>query len=208
MWQDVANITREDGDGRYEFDKEEKMPYLLRLEMERTRRKIRDYLCNVFAGYEFEIVKGKSVMRGPGHLTALEWIEQDYRNCYHYNQELGRRGGDEYAFNSKSADGGKVTHGAKVYTTDYNGRIIVGTAYYNINNMWWVVSGKYGLRNKASFEIYTSHPGDLKRKRNDRTRLNRLESEMKKAVAVMDFKRADALKPLLLDARQKGETTA
>ncbi len=52
MWQDVTPSENRNG-GQYDFDKEKRMPYVLRLEMERTRRSIRDYLCNVFTGYEF-----------------------------------------------------------------------------------------------------------------------------------------------------------
>ena len=44
------------------------MPYLLRLEMERTRRRIRDYLCAVFSGYRFD-------PKDP------EWIASRLKDC-------------------------------------------------------------------------------------------------------------------------------
>lgn len=52
MWQELHNVSNRNG-GRYDFDKEQRMPYLLRLQMEASRRRLRDYLVNVFDGYVF-----------------------------------------------------------------------------------------------------------------------------------------------------------
>lgn len=193
MWQDVANVGHPKG-GKYDFDKERRMPYLLRLEMERTRRRIRDYLCNVFEGYAFA---PPALPRGFGALTALEWIEQDTRACWHYKPELGRRDGEDRSYNSQSADGDCVRHGARVWTTDGKGRVITGIAHYNINNMWWVVTGKYDCRNVASFAIYTRPPAELRLKRNARLRRQRLERELAQAAKAMKFERAAVLRDLL-----------
>ncbi|WP_017339212.1 hypothetical protein [Pseudomonas fluorescens] len=45
FFQSVNTPDRADHGGRYQSDKEKHMPYLVRLEMERTRSRIRDYLC-------------------------------------------------------------------------------------------------------------------------------------------------------------------
>ncbi|MCG7598367.1 hypothetical protein MHM84_01040 [Halomonas sp. McH1-25] len=196
MWQDVANGENPNG-GRYDFGKEKRMPYLLWLEMERTRRRLRTYLCNIFFGYEFKDAKndGRNENRGPGALTAMEWVEACWRTSWHFK-------GDTSAYkisdcNRKSADGKLIEHGQRVFFTDRKGRMNTGIAYYNINNMWWVVSGKYGVSNEASFSIYVDSPGDLRRKRNEDLRRKRLEGEMAKAVNAMDFKRAETLKQIL-----------
>lgn len=193
MWQDVANREHPKS-GKYDYRKEARMPYLLKLEMERTRRRIRDYLCNVFDGYVFESIKQP---RGPFGLTARAWIEQEVSRCWHYRPELGRRGGEGHGYNNKSADGCPVTHGARVWTVDYKGRVITGEAFYNINNMWWVITGRYDCRNVASFEIYTKCPDDLRTKRNARLRQQRLEGEMASAVKMMEFERAAVLRDIL-----------
>lgn len=193
MWQDVANVSNPNG-GRHDFEKERRMPYLLRLEMERTRRRIRDYLCHVFDGYVFA---PPTLPRGFGALTALEWIEQDNRACWHYKPELGRRDGEDRSYNNTSADGDCVRHGGRVWTTDWKGRVITGTAYYNINNMWWVVTGKYDCRNVASFQIHTRPPADLRVKRNATQRRQRLERELALAAKAMNFERATVLRDLL-----------
>lgn len=88
MWQDVANGENSNG-GRYDFDKEKRMPYLLHLEMQRTRNRLRDYLCNVFSGYEFKDNSPNANRRGPGGLTAMEWIDRDIRSTGHFVEELG-----------------------------------------------------------------------------------------------------------------------
>lgn len=196
MWQDVANGENPNG-GRYDFDKEKRMPYLLRLEMERTRRRLRAYLCNVFSGYEFNDTKkdGRREKRGPGALTAMEWVEACWATSWHFKGDTNTYQISDY--NRKSADGKLIEHGQRVYFADRKGRMSTGIAYYNINNMWWVVSGKYEVNNEASFELYVDNPGDLRRKRNERLRRKRLERELAKAIKVMDFRRAEILKGVL-----------
>lgn len=194
MWQDVQNGVNRNG-GKYDFDKEQRMTYLQRLEMERIRRRIRDYLCNVFTGYDFQ--PPREPKRGPTGVTALEWIIAHYKQSWHYKPELGRPDGDENSYNNRSTEGGVVTHGARVWFTDYHGRICTGTAYYNINNMWWVVTGKYDVRNIASFEIYASQPDNLRIKRNGDRRRKQVERELQKAIDAMNFERALVLRDVL-----------
>lgn len=206
FFQSVNAPDRPDYEGRYQSDKEFHMPYLLRLEMERTRRRIRDYLCGVFTGYRFEPKKlGRMSARGLRGLTALEFVQACYSESFHFKGdwpkwlELHSRDGLVGCFNSnrKTADGALLEHGQRVYFKDRKGRICTGIAYYNINNMWWVASGKYAVTNMASFELHVESPGDLRRKRNDSTRRKRLEAELAKAIGVMDFRRAETLRSIL-----------
>lgn len=189
MFQNVNAPTRPDHGGRYEHNHESLMPYTMRLEMERTRRRIRDYLCNVFTGYQFEVPNLKR-----GGATALELIEQHYRESWHFKGDVSAYRISDY--NNKGADGGRIEHGARVWFADRKGRIVTATAYYNINNMWWVFTGKYDYTNMADFEIYTSQPENLRVKRNSDQRRHRLEREMSNAVAKKDFERAAALRDI------------
>jgi hypothetical protein len=200
MFQSVNAPDRPDHDGRYQSDLEGHMPYVMRLEMERTRRRIRDYLCNVFAGYLF---KQPSAKRGPTGLTALEYIQADVRACWHYGKEIDRRSGEDSCGNNRSADGSIVKHGARVWFADYKGRICTGTAFYNINNMWWVITGRYDARNVASFEIYARRPDYLRVKRNAARRRKRLEAELANAVKTMKFERAAQLRDILFRGDQQ-----
>ena len=198
FYQDVYNIDREDGKGKYCFDKFDRMPYLMQLEFRRTVNRLTNYLQNVF-GYPIKSKTGKSAKCGPGYLTAYEWIKQDWEQCYHYSPEVGHRPITS-DHNRKTADGQLLQHGQRCYTTDYKGRVIAGTAYYNINNMWWVVSGKYGRDNKSCSEIYATAPDNIRQKRNERRRRGRLESILSDAVKRMDFLKAHLIKSILFGA--------
>lgn len=197
VWQGVNTPNRPDHGGRYEPSKEAVMPYLLRLEMERTRRRLSKYLCNVFDGYEFRSHRndGRMEKRGPGALTAMEWVKGVWRSSWHFQGDTSTYKISDY--NRGSADGLQVEHGQRVYFADRKGRMCTGIAYYNINNMWWVVTGKYGVTNEASHHLYVEQPPDLRRKRNERLRRCRLESELAKAIKAMNFQRAEVLKGIL-----------
>jgi hypothetical protein len=105
-------------------------------------------------------------------------------------------------YNGKSKDGERIEHGATVWFADAKGRICRGTAYYNLNNMWWVVPSADELRNLSSGEIYCHVPADLRTKKNERQRRGRLEAELATAVRRMDFRRAEVLKEILFGKAQ------
>lgn len=196
MWQDVTPSENPNG-GQYDYDKEKRMPYVLRLEMERTRRRIRDYLCNVFSGYEFEPPRYPPM--GLIGLTAEEKAKHDRQTSGHYKPSLDRA---EISMESNAIarDGGTIVHGAKVWAIGRKGRIITGTAYYDLNNNWQIVTGRYGLTTCHTGEIFTKRPDDLRKKRNERQRRKRLEGLLADAVKAMDFDRAKVLKGILWPA--------
>lgn len=194
MFQNVNAPNRPDHDGQFEWNKELIMPYPLKLEMERTRRRIAAYLSNVFTGYKLQ--KSDPHM-GFNGVTALEWIQHDTRKCWHYNKDIDRRSGEDLGHNNQSADKAIIKHGQKVWTTDHKGRIRFGTSYYNINNMWWVVTGKYERLNKANFEIFVNQPKDLRTKLNHKQKKQRLQELLKKSIEAMNFEKAAILRDIL-----------
>lgn len=196
MWQDVTPSENPNG-GKYDFDKLERMPYVLRLEVERTRRRIRDYLCNVFTDYTMSTRRPSK--RIPGE-TAIEsisrsWAENE-RSTPDKWEAYARKKAVEDVYNNKARDGVVIQHGQKVYTTDFKGRWLVGQAYAD-GGMWYVVTGPYTYERKSSNEISTTPPPDLRVKNNKRRAREKLERELQKAVAAMDFKRAAVLKGIL-----------
>ncbi|PNG32232.1 hypothetical protein A1395_22260 [Pseudomonas protegens] len=201
MFQNVNAPDRPDHDGRYQGEKEKHMPYLMRLEMERTRRRIRAYLCNVFSGYYFdeEWMHKHERKVGPGHLTAIERIQLHYENSWHFKGADWDKykSGSWMGNNVKSADGKMLEHGQTVWFTDYEGRWQRGTALYNINNMWWVVTGPFSYTNECCRELYTTPPEHPRVKENQERRRSRLESLMSQAAKKLDFKRAEVLKNIL-----------
>jgi len=201
MWQGINCPTRPDHGGRYESNKEACMPYVLRLEMERTRRRIRDYLCAVFSGYEFDSEK-RSIYRKPLQFTAMERIHQHYAESSHFRGDMAdylkRNGYDRLpGYNAKSADVQVLEHGQRVWTTDHKGRWVEGTALYNINNMWWVVLGRYDYTNKACFDLRATPPENPRVKQNESQRRKRLEGLLADATKAMNFERAAVLRDIL-----------
>jgi len=62
---------------------------------------------------------------------------------------------DEYdkTENSKNANGELLNCGERRKCKDLNGVARVGRIYHNINNMWWVIVGKYDYYNVPSYNI-------------------------------------------------------
>ncbi|MOA37309.1 hypothetical protein D3C78_1588880 [compost metagenome] len=90
-----------------------------------------------------------------------------------------------------------------VYAQDYTGRIVTGNAYYCLNGNWTIVTGRYGkIHSVWHKQIWVNSPGDLRRKRNECARRKRLEGELAKAVAAMDFRRAETLRRILWPAQE------
>lgn len=196
FFQNVANVKNPHGN-EYDFDIMDRMPYLLRLQTIAAISKIAVHLHGQH-GYIFCNRKLRSRDLGKGGITAIDFIKDDYANSWHLDKTLGYPGGSESSYNNKSADGNKVTHGATVWTKDSNGRRwIRGIAYYNINNMWWVVTGKYSLRNVPSFRIHTHQPDNLRHKQNQKTQRAALEKLLLRAMANLDFARASLLRTKL-----------
>lgn len=193
MFQNVNAPDRPDNDGRYQYDKEKHMPYRLRLEMERTRRRIRNYLCNVFAGYTFQPDRPKL---GPNGVTALEYAAHDRQSSGHYIAELDRarigNTGEDI-----SADGHQLENGTRVYAMLHNGRMVAGTAFYSLNGQWQIVTGRYAMHVVYCKSIWIDNPGNLRQRRDRGQRRKRLESELSSAIKAMNFERAAVLRDIL-----------
>lgn len=186
FWQGVNTPTRPDHGGRYE--KIEAMPYLLRLEMNRTRNRIARYLTAVFSGYIIEDVQTPL----PLQLTAMEKINRNYAASWHFKGYWAEylANGNVQPSNRKSADGTLLEHGQPVWLRDYHGRWMQGTAYYNINNMWWVVLGRYAYTNRGSHELHTTQPPDLRSKDNRKRAIHSLRELLRTAIDSAEFERA------------------
>jgi hypothetical protein len=197
MWQDVTPSKNSNG-GRYDFDKEPRMPYLLRVEMERTRRRIRDYLCNVFTDYAFEESKPKLGFNG---VTAIEYAARDRRDSCHYVPELDRARISN-SDDDRSADGFQLENGTPVYAIKRDGRVISGIAFYSLNGNWQIVTGRYDLDYVWHNQVYVKSPGNVRMKRNADRRRKRLEDEMARAVKAMRFERAAQLRDILFPGDQ------
>lgn len=190
IWSDNYQGTNRNGN-RYGFGNPSMMPYLTRKRVEAEHRAIA-----AWASKKFETTISRAPKRPP-QIPALDFLALQYASSWHSDKTLGRPV-CSMAYNCKSADGAPVEHGATVWFLGRDGRFRRGRAYYNINNMWWVIESKHSITNIASHEIYMSQPADLRtRRRNARRRRQRLEDELSKATRDMRFERAAALRDVL-----------
>lgn len=190
VWAETWPIDNPNG-RRHDFHKRNRMRFLDQVRFDLETRKVLDWLrdrADVTVTH-----RDHTVQIRPGALDAMAAIQRDYASSCHSDKVLGRPICSQ-PYNSRSADGGTVEHGATVWFADGKGRLCRGVAYYNINNMWWVVTDRYGRHNRASAELYIRTPDDLRRKRNARARRRRLEQELKAAILRSDFRRAELLK--------------
>lgn len=197
FFQNVNAPDRPDHEGRYQFDKEKHMPYTMLLELRRTRLKIRDYLCNVFSGYKFTTDRhdGRTNKRGPDNLTADEWIDGCYQTSWHFKGDPEKDPISDY--NSRCGDGTNLKHTQRVWFIDYYGRVGTGIAYYNINNMWWIKTGRYDVSNISTCDICSSCPENPRVKRNARRRSSALNGELQKAIDKENYERAIVIRDIL-----------
>jgi hypothetical protein len=191
FWSTKAPQTNRCG-RRYDFDKMARMHHIDRLRVELEFRRVVRWL---------ETIARVKVSRSDSRdMPAMQRIEKRYAETCHTDKALGRPN-CKYDDQRKSKDGVLLEQGQTVWLADNRGRIIRGTAYYNINNMWWVIAGGK-LLNHGSHDLYTSPPSDLRIKQNERGRRNRLERELSVAVERMDFQRAQLLKQILFGREQ------
>lgn len=197
FFQSINTPDRADHEGRYQNDLEKHMTYLMRLEMQRTRNRITKYLCSVFTDYHLNPEHFGPLVVGPDGMTALEWKDHNTRKSGHYNAELGHAPIHSKC-NETARDGGTIKHGATVWYKDWRTkRMFQGTAYYDLNTAWYLVSGKYGHSVVHTNDIYTIQPENLRSRLSHGDREKRLNSEMNKAVKEMRFERAAQLRDIL-----------
>lgn len=148
FYQDVRHENR--NGGFYDFDKLEKMPYLIRKQYELTESKLMDY----FTGKGFSVSYQENRMRGKSYI-----INDYIRSCHHPQKawfRLEEVDGQtpEYECNTKDRDGKILHNGETKYFRDWSGYLCRGVVYYNIGNMWWVLLPDGNVRNRACFDLF------------------------------------------------------
>ena len=192
FFQNIHNVSNRSG-GRYDFDKLSRMPYLM-------RKTVQLALARLVAGlretFDVTVTEPTPARPSPDGLTAEQWVERRSRESGHFRPELGRA--DWHGeYNRRTADSQVLEQGCIVYFTDPKGRWQTGRAYYNLNSMWWVVSGRYAVTNKPCHELWCTRPEFLRKKDNRSYSLKRIEKLITAAVSKQDFLRAHALSQVL-----------
>jgi len=206
FWEDINDHSADNSNGgRYIFDKESKMPYRQRCRVRATKIKILKFLTDF---HDYELRDGSKPIL-PRRITGMEFLKKSYKESWHHDEDIYSEKNSETSYhNSRSADGDVVKHGQKVWTTDYSGRWISGIAFRNLNNMWWVLCGKWDKYNKASFDIYCHLPIDIKNRMPKDVRVKKLKSHLAKAISAEDFLKCHALKQALNEISEEQKMVA
>jgi hypothetical protein len=192
FWENINDHTKENSNGgRYIFNREAVMPQLALMRLRACKSIISKHLEKHFGA-----TLGESCsLIIPKPKLVMDLINADNKKCWHYKPELGRRDWNSDS-NRKSGEGQLLEEGMRVYCRDYSGRWVTGVTRYNINNMWWVVTGRYDRLNVASWSIYQVAPADPRETGSKKRRL-KLENLMAKSVKNLDFTKAQIFKDLL-----------
>lgn len=142
--------------GYYDFNKFEKMPYLMQKRFQMLRTKITQFLTDL--DY---VDRTKSETR-----FAVDFIKADYVHSCHKPQtsmdfDLSEIDGiGVKSIDGKDRDGKQILNGQIKYFRNTDGYLMRGKVYHNTSNMWWVILNKTELSNVASFELFDLTPAD------------------------------------------------
>lgn len=172
FFQNVNAPNRPERGGRHEHNKQNLMPYLILLEMKRTRNRIKKMIMD---NYDFTFEddfkrKSRFDIVGPEGLTAYEWIQEDYKHEGLTIEKLEESHGYNSTYNNQSADKKRLIQGQQVWFYDRKKRLNLGKVYYRSNSMWWVVTGKYGYGIESSHSLYVEKPHGVREKGNKNIR--------------------------------------
>lgn len=180
--------------GFYDFNKLEKMPYLIRLQYTKYMNKIVQFVAS---NYDVENTTKKN------YKMAEDKIKADYVTSWHHQQtnmnfnlsNLDGQMPDKH--NSLDRDKKIIRNGDIKYFRNYDGRIYRGKVYHNINNMWWVILNKYEITNCACFELFDLTPEDYL----GRQKIPRIPESYKNRM--MEVKKTSS-KELINELRRRG----
>ncbi|PUA17309.1 hypothetical protein [Glaciimonas sp. PCH181] len=181
------NVVRENrAGGEYDFDKREKMPFLIGMQYELERAKIATLMAGL--GYALQV---KVKRQGMAEIThRRDELAEQHRGIYDKQPE---------SRNSTTATKDTVRDGDAIYFRNHDKRWFSGTAYYHINNMWWVLLPCGEVMNIASFELrHTAPEAGLKGQHfNDDDRKKKQMAAIHQAVARKNMRKIEVLRASL-----------
>lgn len=154
FYQEI-NVENRNG-GRYDFDKFDKMSYLLQ----------KRFLVEIKHMEHFLMSEGYSCDTEPVLKTSHDKIFHELNSpSRHWSSE------NLPDYNALDKDGKRISNGEVKYFRDRKGTLMRGTVYHNINNMWWTILNKDTYRNLACFELFdlTTKPENSVRKLSKRS---------------------------------------
>ncbi len=171
--------------GYYDFDKEAKMTYLMRLRFRYDLRELQRLLDGL----------GFINTTKPTSKLAEESVEYQRQSLCAF-QGKGFYDGPRATYNATDADGQQLSDGDFRYFYGYDGHLRRGIIRHHINNMWWVIVSRYEYRNIACFNLFAYDPAKHPKRRVENPK-RAIEAKLKTAVAKQDFERAIGLRDAL-----------
>jgi hypothetical protein len=177
--------------GEYDFDKYQKMPYLIKLLFRNELRHIRDFLLEL----------GCPDVTKPIYTTAEDKIKHGYVESWDHPQKdvnfdlwnIPTRD-DIGDYNRRDRDKKLLNNGELKYFRDFSGYLARGMTFHNINNMWWVITDRNTKRNLADFELFDPTPIDFVQRRKKRDR--KPESYLKRRAEIEKTKTSELVREL------------
>jgi len=121
-------------------------------------------------------------------------VEWDVRDCWHFKGEESIDIERKYveSYNKQDRDGRILRNGDLRYFRHYDGRLMVGRAYFRLNNQWSVIAGG-NVYGPASFQMFSDPTGEPRRIAPE----GRIKSHLRSAIERQDFERAIFLRDQL-----------
>lgn len=189
FFQNMANVSNPYG-GEHDFNKLERMPYLIRLRFLKERAAIAK-MVESWGLVNTTETKPTDALQRIANERAASWHARIYRD-WPKNVPVNNR---------RDMQGRLLNDGDTRWCYDPFGsrKLLRGEVYYNLNNMWFLVVNKTIIRNVGSYELFTCDPADMPRRYVPvGARIRKLEELMAKAAGAQDFEAAiryrDALK--------------
>lgn len=191
--------------GYYDFDKLEKMPYLIRRVFDYTVIKVSERLHQL--GFSETVRKVESPNPDPLRYFNDSWGHNRFErgpDGWPTEKELG-------CYNRTDLDGIIITQGCTRYYYHYNGHLMRGRAYGGINGMWIFVYGpgrddwtQVSAKSLFSCDPLTLPRRDWERGSYGRSALARMHQEKNKAAKQENYERAARIR----DAIERREKAA
>jgi hypothetical protein len=184
------NRAQHPAGAQYDYTRLANMEYLNRLEFKRAAKKIEAYLER--QGFQCSDFPADKAPDSLGWLREKRLSDFDGRWAPTGNHEYIE---PMYSYNSTDGDGAIVREGDTKFAYDYDGHLIRGTAYYNLNNMWFLANSRgQCLCNLSCGQLFSWRPGLPRRHKDGK---GRLKGELANAITSQDFERAIVLRDLI-----------
>lgn len=190
-------VFKNSNGGYYDFDKFDKMPYLIKVRFKVIANAIKAYLFKKGIPDETEpsnpsavdkILKDQKINTHiHGGATTLAEIGDYVEKDKAYYKEKGWQPNRNYLdANKQDLKCGQTKY---FYSYQHSNRFVRGIIYHNINNMWWVIYN--GVRcNVAAFDLMDFCPFLVGRKRlSPKAKIAKLKRKRSELEAVHDYKK-------------------